>query len=132
MPTFVDTSALYSLLDADDANHRQAGRWFSRWAATGTGVLLTHSYAVVETAALVQRRLGHTATRALFGDLLPVLSVHFVDEPLHRLAESAYLAAPDGPSLVDCVSFHVMRMRGLSEAFAFDAHFKRQGLRTVP
>ena len=132
MPTFVDTSALYSLLDADDANHRQAERWFARWAAEGTEVLLTHSYAVVETAALVQRRLGETATRALFADLLPVLSVLFVDEPLHRLAESAYLAAPAGPSVVDCVTFQVMRTRGLREAFAFDAHFQRHGLRTVP
>lgn len=132
MPTFVDTSALYSLLDADDANHSRADGWFTHWAARTGDSLLTHNYAVVETAALVQRRLGQAATRALFADLLPALSVLFVDEPLHRLAESAYLATPGGPSLVDCVSFQVMRTRGLREAFAFDSHFKQQGLRTVP
>lgn len=127
----MDTSAIYSLLDADDANHHLAERWFARWATAGTDVLVMHSYAVVETAALVQRRLGQTATRALFSDLLPVVSVLFDDEPLHRLAESAYMAAPAGPSLVDRVSFQLMRDRGLSEAFAFDVHFQRQGLRTV-
>ncbi|MDQ6774246.1 MAG: PIN domain-containing protein [Candidatus Dormibacteraeota bacterium] len=132
MHLFVDTSALYALLDADDAHHLEAEAWFAGWTARIGETLLTHNYVVVEIAALVQRRLGQAATRALFEDLVPVVSVVYVDEPMHHLAESAYLTVPAGPSFVDCVSFQVMRARGLREAFAFDDHFTKQGLQTLP
>lgn len=132
MPILADTSALFALLDGDDAQHGAASSWFRDWVQQGSERLLTHNYVVLETAALVQRRLGQTWTWALFRDLLPVLDVLFVDEELHRQAESAYLAAPSGPSLVDCMSFQVMRTRGMRQAFAFDGHFTEQGLEVVP
>lgn len=131
MPVLADTSALYALLDPNDAQHRAAATWFQGWSE-GADALLTHNYIVIEAAALIQRRLGAAATRALFESLLPVVDVLFVDEQLHGQAESAYLAAPAGPSLVDCMSFQVMRTRGVREAFAFDGHFAEQGLATVP
>jgi predicted nucleic acid-binding protein len=132
MPTFTDTSALYALLDADDERHPKASIWFKAWAQSNGDTLITHNYAVIETAALVQRRLGQTATRSLFEDLLSALHVAFIDDHLHKLAEGAYLAAPNGPSFVDCVSFQFMRLRGMREAFAFDGRFTQQGLKTVP
>jgi uncharacterized protein len=132
VPVLADTSALYALLDPNDAQHRAAAEWFQGWSAHGADPLLTHNYVVIEAAALVQRRLGAAATRALFESLLPTMHVLFVDEQLHAQAESAYLAVPSGPSLVDCMSFQVMRTRGLREAFAFDGHFTEQGLETVP
>jgi len=75
--TFVDTSALYALLDRDDQNHAAA--------------------------------------------------------PLHRAATSAYLAATRrGPSLVDRVSFELMRHRGIMVVYAFDRDFRAAGFSTVP
>jgi predicted nucleic acid-binding protein len=132
VPVLADTSALYALLDPDDAQHRAAASGFQGGSADGADPLLTHNYVVIEAAALIQRRLGAAATRALFESLLPTMHVLFVDEQLHGQAESAYLAAPAGPSLVDCMSFQVMRTRGVREAFAFDGHFAEQGLETVP
>ncbi|WP_187148469.1 hypothetical protein [Geobacter metallireducens] len=35
-------------------------------------------------------------------------------------------------SLVDCVSFELMRMEGIVSAFTFDRHFKEQGFICVP
>ncbi|MDP2857839.1 MAG: VapC toxin family PIN domain ribonuclease, partial [Bacillota bacterium] len=35
-------------------------------------------------------------------------------------------------SLVDCVSFDVMRRLGMEKAFAFDAHFAEQGFQCMP
>jgi len=130
--TFVDTSALYALLDRDDENHRAAAAWF-----TGGDVairdLLTHNYVVVESAALVDRRLGPQAARALLEDVIPTVSLAFVDESLHRAATSAFLAAPRrGPSLVDRVSFELMRHRHIKEAFAFDRDFRTVGFSTIP
>jgi predicted nucleic acid-binding protein len=133
LTTFVDTSALYALLDGDDANHAPAAAWFAGPARASDERLLTHNYVLVEAAALVHRRLGPTATRDLLEDLLPLLSMWFVDEDLHRTAAAAFLAAVRRrPSLVDWVSFELMRRRGIRQAFAFDRDFVTEGFRTVP
>ncbi len=126
---FVDTSALYALLDVDDAAHSEARAFFE----TGPLPLLTHNYVIVETAALVHRRLGPATARALLEDLLPALHTRWVDEELHRAALSAFLAAVRRrTSLVDWVSFEVMRREAIREAFTFDRDFSVQGFTIVP
>ena len=128
---FVDTSALYALLDYDDAHHPQAkGIWAQLLEAEAP--LLTHSYVLVETFALVQRRLGLEAVRALHDDLIPVLEVVWVEEDLHGEAVEALLAyGSRAISLVDWVSFLLMRRRGIRRAFAFDEDFEQQGFETL-
>ena len=132
MTTFVDTSALLAVLDADDAEHtRASGTW--RELVGGDESLLTTSYVLVEAFALVQARLGLDATRALDADVVPVLRVMWVDEALHRAAMTALLTAQRRDlSLVDCVSFEVMRRAGVRRAFAFDRHFREQSFSPVP
>jgi len=132
LTTFVDTSALYALLDRDDQNHPAAAAWFAG-GDPATHDLLTHGYVVVESAALVDRRLGAEAARALLEDLVPALRLIFVDESLHWAGVSAYMASPArGPSLVDRVSFELMRHRGIKLAFAFDRTFQAVGFSTLP
>ena len=93
---FVDTSALYAVLDADDEAHGSA---FAAWNRLLDGLqteelaAVTHGAVVVEATALVQRRLGMPAVRALLHELVPVLEVRWVDAALHGLAASALLAA---------------------------------------
>lgn len=131
MTTFVDTSALYALLDADDARHADAARAFPDLLAGGP--LVTHNYVVVEAAALTRTRLGFAATRTLLDDLAPALEVMWIDEQLHRAAVAAMLAASRrNVSLVDWTSFEVMRRRGIESAFAFDRDFTTAGFRTRP
>lgn len=133
MRTFVDTSSLYALLDEDDDNHPAAATWFSTSGSDPSDVLVSHSYAVVETAALVQRRLGPRAVRALFDAFIPAISVHFVDEVLHSRAVAAYLAGlRRHVSFVDWVSFQLMRDASLDRAFAFDRDFTHEGFVVVP
>ena len=67
MTVFVDTSALFALLDADDEQHHEAATVFGELA--GSVDLVTHSYVHVETIVLTARRLGPLATRALLDDL---------------------------------------------------------------
>ncbi|WP_018110958.1 type II toxin-antitoxin system VapC family toxin [Thermus igniterrae] len=127
MAVFVDTSALYALLDRDDEKHPEAAETLRRLLADQER-LLTHTYVVVESAALVQRRLGPEAVRALCGDLLGVVRTLPVDEALHQEALTALLASGrKDVSLVDWTSFLFMRRHGLRKAFAFDAHFWEQG-----
>ncbi len=130
MSALVDTSALYALLVRDDPNHEAAKSAFG--GLRERGPLVTHNYVIVESVALVQHRFGVSATRSLI-DLLGPMDVVWVDEETHRAALAALLAAPRRrPSLVDRVSFEVMRDRGITEAFAFDPDFVHEGFTTVP
>lgn len=131
MRTFVDTSALYALLDEDDANHAAAAAWLA--TADAADILVSHSYVVVETAALVQRRLGAAAVRTLFDAFIPELSIIHVDKILHDRAASAFLAGlRRHVSFVDWVSFQLIRDVGLDRAFTFDSDFAREGFAVVP
>jgi len=131
LSVFVDTSALYAFVDADDAHHLRARTAFARLVAADE--LVTHAYAVSELISLVHRRMGADAVRRLVGDVLPLLATVFVDETTHDKCLTAFMAAlPARTSFVDAVSFHVMRERSIRMAFTFDADFAREGFDTVP
>ena len=124
--TFVDTSAIYALLDRNDANHKTAKTtWIS--LLDSNQPLFTTNYVLIESCALAQSRLGLDAVRTLQEDLLPVLEIVWVDETVNGLAMTALLAARRRKlSLVDCVSFATMRERASRVAFAFDRHFAEE------
>src|SRR5437016_9571606 len=90
--TFVDTSAIYAILDRDDENHTDARDHWVRLLETPS-ILVTTNYVLVECCALAQNRLGIAAVRAIHDDILPVLTVVWMNENLHRLASTALLAA---------------------------------------
>ena len=124
---FVDTSAIYAVLDRNDANHEVAGRCWLKLLESGNP-LFTTNYVLVECCALAQSRLGLGAVRSIQEDLLPVLDIVWANEAIHSLAMTALLAAQRRKlSLVDCVSFAAMRQRGARVAFAFDRHFEGEG-----
>ena len=133
MTTFVDTSALYALLDEDDEAHPAARDWLSSPGADPAEILSTHSYVLVESVALVKHRLGAAALRALIDAFVPALTVFYVDQPLHAAGMTALRAAAGRkPSFVDRVSFEFMRQAGIRRAFAFDTDFRREGFELVP
>ena len=130
-PVFVDTSALYAALDGTDTNGATAAPVWTRLldgVEAGTVELVTHSSVVVESVALVQRRLGMAATRVLLDAFVRSMTVVWVDAGLHARATTALLAANRRDvSLVDWTSFEVMRERTMDVAFAFDDDFAEQG-----
>jgi predicted nucleic acid-binding protein len=129
---FVDTSALFAVIDFDDHQHRVA---FAAWRGLvdAKEPLITTNYVVVELFSLAQSRLGFDAVRELENDAFPLLDVVLVDPAIHRAAVAAVFAAGRrNLSLVDCASFEVMRRRGLRTAFTLDRHFAEQGFDTVP
>lgn len=131
MRVFVDTSAFYALLDRDDDNHAIARSAWTGIVENGT-VAVTSSYVLVETVALLQSRLGLEAVRAFEEAIVPVLHVEYVTGELHKLGMAALLvAARRRLSLVDCVSFEIMRRNGITASFSFDSHFKEQGFRLI-
>lgn len=132
MAVFVDTSAILALLDTSVSEHQPTVDAFR--AVTDAGQqLVTHNYVIVEAIALVARRLGMGAVRTLEADVIPDLTVAWVDEALHETAMGAFLAMNRRQlSLVDCVSFAVMRKRDIRTALVIDRHFAEQGFTCLP
>jgi predicted nucleic acid-binding protein len=129
MSIFVDTSAIYALLDEGDAHHAEASDVLRRLAGSE---LLTHAFVVVESSALVGRRLPWAATERLLDGILPVIDVAPIDHDLYSLAVAAYReSTPARISLVDRTSFALMRSMGISRAFAYDDDFGREGFELV-
>jgi predicted nucleic acid-binding protein len=129
---FVDTSAFYAVLDADDAGHLAARRTWIELLESEVS-LVTSNYVLVESWALIQHRLGLAAVRAFQAEVVPVLEVLWMDEALHAAAASACLTAGRRTlSLVDCTSFELMRRHGIETAFTLDPRFAEQGFRVLP
>jgi predicted nucleic acid-binding protein len=132
MSVFADTCGLYAVFDRDDANHARAKAAWTEWL-TKEETLLTNNYVLLETAALLQNRIGLAAVRVLYEDVVPLLHVDWVTEDQHRAGMEAVLTASRRKlGLVDCVSFQTMRNHGVRTAFCFDAHFREQGFDMRP
>jgi len=128
---FADTSALLALLNAQDEHHARARRAFDTLRARDAS-LVTTSFVLVETYALIGRRLGVDALRSFREDFAPLIDVVWVDDALHNAGLDLLLERRQRDlSLVDTVSFVTMRQGGLEEAFAFDPHFEREGFSTI-
>jgi predicted nucleic acid-binding protein len=126
--TFVDTSAIYAWADAADPNHRTAVRALQTLLERGEE-LLTHNYVLVESMALVQSRLGLAAALKLAADAQTFV-IEWVDDHLHASGVSALEASGRRRlSLVDHISFLVMKSRRVDTAFAFDPDFTAEGFR---
>lgn len=127
MPVYVDTSAFFAVLDRKDANHSKAKTRWENLLLTDSP-LTSSNYVLLESFALVQRRLGINALRAFVEDVLPIVNVEWIDEATHFAGVTALLAATKRDlSLVDCTSFVVMRRHGIKDAFAYDTHFANEG-----
>ena len=131
MSVFVDTSALYALFDRSDRAHAASAATWTKLLADARP-LLTTNYVLVETAALLQRRLGLEAVHDLDDRVLPLLAVRWITEPLHRRAMDR-LRRTDrrGVSLVDHCSFLVMEAEAIRDAFALDDDFAEAGFRLL-
>jgi len=128
---FTDTSGLLALLNKTDDNHARAERAFRNLRAR-QALLLSTSYVLVETYALVARRLGLDAVGSFRADFSPLIDVVWIDETLHNAGLDMLLDRRRRLlSLVDAVSFIVMRQRSVAEAFAVDPHFEQEGFLLV-
>ncbi len=130
MRALIDTSALLALSNARDQHHARAveiaGRHRSAGGTfVGTTLVLSefHSHLLYLRDAAVAR----TALRHLLDD--PIQAWVEVGPELVREATGGWLVRYEDQafSLVDAVSFEVMRAEKLTAAFAFDRHFEVAG-----
>ncbi|HXW04939.1 MAG TPA: PIN domain-containing protein [Vicinamibacterales bacterium] len=132
MKLLVDTGALLALFNPQDALHDRARR-FVREAA-GTRFVLTELI-LSETVTRIRARAGAARAADVGAALLSSrrYEVLFVDPPLVRAGLADLRRFADKRlSLVDAVSFAVIRALGLDGSFTFDRDFRDCGFASFP
>jgi uncharacterized protein len=133
---FVDTGYFLALAMRGDALHRRA----VTWANAVSEPFLVTEYVVWETMNALStpsdRAKGHLILSQIGASPRSYELVHASRE-LFLAGSSLHRERPDKyGSLTDCISFHIMGVRGILSALAFDQHFEQAGfqalLRTDP
>lgn len=130
MRVLIDTSALLALSHGGDQHHQRAVDVVGRHRSSGgtfIGTTLVLSEFYSHLLYLRDPAVARTGLRRLLED--PVQEWIEVGPVLVGEAHSAWLTpfADQRFSLVDAVSFEIMRREGLTSAFAFDHHFEVAG-----
>jgi predicted nucleic acid-binding protein len=132
MSLFVDTSALYALLDRSDPGHTAVLGEFESAARQGLS-LWTTSYVLVETCDLLHERIGHGAVRDLAEHIIPLLNIEWIERELHGAALSRSLRGErGGAGLTDSAGFDLMRRKGVRTALTLDPGFAEAGFEVIP
>ena len=134
MNLFADSSAWIALYDERDKYHTTAQSAF-RQLGRQPAVFIMTDYVMAETITMILYRAGH-ARAVQFGEWaqhsVNVRQVR-VDIALWNEAWRLFKMYDDKKfSFVDCVSFAVMRLEHMADAFTFDHHFEQMGFRLWP
>lgn len=128
MKIFFDTSAFYALTSSSDDFHNEAKKIYRRIIDEE---LYTSSYVLVETIALIQKRLGFDVLKSFLKVIEEFFTIIWVDENLHNEGLRVLMRKRKKElSLVDCVSFSILRSQKM-KVFAFDEDFKKEGFQLV-
>jgi len=126
---FLDTSHLIALASTGDAYHQKSVELAEAVAASGRKVITTEAVLleVGNSLAKLRYRQGAVALlRSLTTDQSAI--VEPIATALFYRGFELYEGRMDKEwSFVDCISFVVMRDRGLSEALTSDEHFEQAG-----
>jgi uncharacterized protein len=129
---FVDTSAWFAAVVPTDSDYPHAARWL----AANSEQLLTTDYVIDETLTVLRARGERQRARVLGEKFFEssMTEVYFLTEDDIRQAWSVFHRYDDKSwSFTDCASKVVIEQMNISEAFAFDHHFRQFGnVRVVP
>jgi predicted nucleic acid-binding protein len=125
-PVFADTSYYVALLGSRDAWHARA----VEFSANLLSRIFVTEYILVETASMFCRGSDRALYLTLVRDLEtdPLTRIIPASQALFRQGLDLFAARPDKDwSLVDCISFVVMKQHRLIDVLTTDDHFKQAG-----
>lgn len=127
----IDTSAIFAYLDPGDLFHAQAAETYSNLLSDGDR-LFTNSYVLVESSALIHRRMGFAALRSFLNSVQGLWEIQWITRAAHD-AIWQRMSASGGSrlSLVDW-SVIVMAEQTRASVFTFDSDFAGEGLTVIP
>ena len=127
----VDTSAIVAIADTGDEAHERALDALNNLRSESTP-LWTHSYVVLESSAVMQRKLGIEPALEFLTEIVNLATIHWVSQEDHeRAVYRLGQRRRRNLSLVDCVSFVLMETYGSTTAFAYDSDFQSEGFELV-
>ena len=127
----IDTSAIYAIVSPSDRFHAEASELYSELLERGDR-LHTTSYVLLESAALIQRRLGFDRLKMFIESIEGVWQMLWVYPGTHDQIWGRMKAEGNHRlSLVDW-SLIVSAETTQSTIFSFDSDFIQRGLRVVP
>lgn len=130
---FVDTSALYALVDPKDNWHAQAVECLNELAKQQLPLWVTNSV-IIESHDLILQGLGKKVALSFLDNICDG-SIN-IERTLSEDEQDAknYLRDYQDKtfSYIDAISFSVMKRLGIGTAFAFDYHFSVIGFRVIP
>jgi predicted nucleic acid-binding protein len=129
---FVDTSAWFAGVVAEDINHAAAAHWLEQ----NVEPLLTTDYIIDEVLTLLRAR-GQPAAALMLGQQFfagTIATVHYLTEAELLEAWHVFETFFDKTwSFTDCTSKVLMGRLHIDHAFAFDRHFAQfAGLSALP
>jgi predicted nucleic acid-binding protein len=131
---FVDTGGFFALLVAEDANHARARELFARgererWQLVTTNAVVTETYALLLSRTRERQGRAVAFLDGLVSSGVRVERLRAVDEAKAQALVRAH--ADKGYSLCDAYSFVVMQRLRITDAIAFDRHFREYGKVTI-
>jgi len=131
MKAFVDTSAFYALVSSTDRFHKNARGTYESLILDEIP-LYTSSYVLVESIALIQRRLGYSILKAFVDSVTEVFSIIWVGEKIHSGAWDLVKQREGREfSFVDATTILIAKEID-AHVVTFDDSFKEVGLKTLP
>ncbi|MBA3315039.1 MAG: type II toxin-antitoxin system VapC family toxin [Planctomycetota bacterium] len=134
-PVFLDSGDMLALESASDQHHTAAVAHWDRFVMKKGPRLVTTTFVLAEIVAFMNRRGWHGKAVRVGHRFLesPSIELLHVDESLFRSGWDFFCRHADKRySLTDCISFVLMRDRGIRQALAFDRHFEQAGLERLP
>lgn len=129
---FIDSSAFLAMNDVTDLFFQRAQRTWQD-LLEGDRTLVTNNYILLESIALIQRRVGLEAVEIIQTQIVPFLEIDWVNQELHdSLVRKMLKTNRRALSLVDHSAFDSMRRLGIQTVFTFDEHFREQGFSVIP
>jgi predicted nucleic acid-binding protein len=131
---FLDTGYLIALEDASDQYHQEVAKHWPKFLASKPS-LVTTTYVFDEVVTFFNNRGLHQKAVEL-GDALTgssFIELIHVDQALFDEGWRYFRKHKDKTySLTDCLSFVIMKQRGIKTALTFDKHFKQAGFGRLP
>ena len=126
---FLDTSYAIALSASADQLHESAVRVAERIESENVSLVTTRAVVVEIGNALSKSKYRRAAVELLQSlEEDPTVEIVPLTEELYERAARLYAARADKEwGMTDCISFVLMRERGLTEALTADEHFRQAG-----
>lgn len=128
----VDSDIYYSLLDKNDANHKQALLLNKKYLIKGIE-FITLNLVIFETATVLSHKINQqTAVFFLQNVLSGKMQIIRLDEYIEKEAFKIFVRQQrKNMSFVDCANMALMKKLGLTTIFSFDKIYPKNGFKRL-